>query len=96
MASGCVVVPALSRALAAGDAAEELMIIGGASLYWELRPRTSRPYLTQVDAELTGDTYFPEWAAAEWLELESCAYPADDENPYAYSFVLLERVQESA
>lgn len=93
-APGCMVAPDLPGAMAACGAAEELMIIGGASLYRALLPRTSRMYLTLIEAELDGDTYFPEWAPAEWRERERSTHLADEESPYPYSFVLLDRIRE--
>lgn len=67
------------------------MVMGGAGLYGQLLDRADRIYLTEVDAEVTGDTYFPAWRRAEWIELAREDFPADEENEHAYSFVVLER-----
>jgi dihydrofolate reductase len=40
---------------------EEIFIIGGAQIYSEAITQTDRLYLTTVQAEVTGDTYFPEF-----------------------------------
>ena len=37
-----------------------------------------RIYLTEVHAELEGDTYFPEYARQDWLEVERQDFQADE------------------
>lgn len=90
-APGCTVVPTIDAALAAAAGAPEIMLIGGAQLYAELLPRTQRIYLTRIDAAFEGDTWFPELVPADWRELERSDHAPDEQNPYPYSFVLLER-----
>jgi len=90
-APGCTVVDSLGAALrAAGDQAEA-MIIGGANLYRQCLPRAQRLYLTEVKAEPPGDTRFPEFDRAEWIERERESHPADERNQYDYDFVILDR-----
>ena len=48
--------------------------------------------LTFVDVEVEGDTYFPEYDASEWREIESRELPADERHAYAFSIVTLERI----
>lgn len=38
---------------------QEIFIIGGAEIYREALPYVSKLYITHVDAEYEGDTYFP-------------------------------------
>lgn len=89
-APGCRVFHALGDALAAHGGGE-LMVIGGAELYRQTLPQADRIYLTEVDAELSGDTYFPELDPGQWRELSAEPHPADERHPYAYCFKLLER-----
>jgi len=56
---------ALARAL--GD--EEPRIIGGASLYAWALPVATRLLLTEVDRDVAGDTFFPEWDRSVWREV---------------------------
>jgi dihydrofolate reductase len=89
-AQGCTIVNSIEEALdAAGKG--EVMIIGGALLYEQLLPKADRIYLTLIDAEFVGDSYFPEISAASWsqVSLEICS--ADDRNPHNYAFMVLER-----
>lgn len=55
---------------AAGEC-EELVIMGGGQLYRELLPQADILYLTQINLDVEGDTYFPEWDARDWQETES-------------------------
>ena len=90
-ASGCLVAHDLEQALAAAGEAPEAMIIGGANLYSQALPLAGRMYLTLVHAWFLGDTRFPEYAEAEWRLAESSHRPPDAKNPYACSFLRLER-----
>lgn len=89
-AEGCRVFHHLDDALAA-HAGDELMVIGGAELYWQTLPLAQRLYITEVDAHLDGDTHFPALDATQWRLVFEEPHPADDRHAYAYSFKLLER-----
>lgn len=90
-AAGCLVVYSLREALAAAEPALQAMIIGGASLYRQTLPRASRIYLTQVEADIAGDTYFPEFDRTAWREVWRKDHPADAQHAYPYRFLLLKR-----
>ncbi len=91
-AKGCTVVGSLEEGLGAAEG-EELMVIGGATLYAALLPRAQRMHLTQIHADYPGDTFFPEWPLKLWREIQREDYPAGPALPHAYSFILLERIQ---
>jgi dihydrofolate reductase len=80
---------ALAIAQRAGD--DEAFIIGGAELYRAALPIANRLYLTRVQAEVAGDTYFPETAWNEWRLLEAIKHNADHKNDYLYTFQVYER-----
>jgi len=49
------------------DSEEEVLIIGGASIYREFLPYCKYIYLTRIDSEcLDADAYFPEFNLDEW------------------------------
>lgn len=90
-AQGCRVVHSLDEALAvAGDAAE-VMVIGGAEIYRVAWPRLERLELTEVHADVEGDTRLEGFDAAEWREVAREHHPADERHAFAFSFVTLER-----
>ncbi len=89
---GVVVVTSVAEALSrVGDAAE-VACIGGGGVFQLLLPRTQRIYLTEVHAEIAGDTYFPPLDQAEWREVERREQAADERNVHAMTFRILERV----
>ncbi|WP_298443635.1 type 3 dihydrofolate reductase [uncultured Ferrimonas sp.] len=91
---GVDVVSSIDAALAlAQGEADELMVIGGGQLYAELMPRADSLYLTLIDAELDGDTYFPAWEADQWQQHSSELRVADDRNVYNLRFVHLTKRQ---
>lgn len=45
---------------------EENFIIGGASIFNQFLPLANRLYLTRIEAEFTGDTYFPDCEEEDW------------------------------
>lgn len=70
---------------------EEIMIIGGETLYRAMLLQCHRIYLTEVQDEPEGDTWFPEMDLLEWEEVSKTFYTADEANPYALRFRILER-----
>ena len=51
---------------AAGDV-DELVVIGGGQLYAMTIGIADKLYLTEIDLEVEGDTFFPEWDDGTWL-----------------------------
>ncbi|WDT88087.1 type 3 dihydrofolate reductase [Alteromonas sp. 009811495] len=84
---------AIEVAKALTQNAEEIMIIGGGTIYQSFLNDADTLYLTHIDLEVEGDTQFPDYeAAATWLEVERASFEADDKNPHGYTFVTLARV----
>ncbi len=90
-AEGAEVFESLAAALAATAEDEEVMVIGGASLYTQALPRADRLYMTLVHTKVEGDARFPAFDMAQWQEIEHTDCDADEKNPYPYSFVILQR-----
>ena len=70
---------------------DEAVVMGGAEIYALALPKADRLYLTEVHAEVEGDTWFPEYDTSEWKEIGREDFPAEGPNPYDYSFVVYER-----
>ena len=75
----------------AGDASE-LIVFGGAEVFRRFLPLADRIYLTEVEADVGGDTYF-DFAGTDWRVLDTVPHPADDRHPYPFSFQTLERIR---
>lgn len=68
---------------------EEIMLIGGGQLFNEYLSKADRLYLTEIQTELDGDTFFPSINWDEWhIEFEQYR-PADEQNPYDCRFLIL-------
>lgn len=93
-AEGCTVLHSIDEALQHAAQHDEVMVIGGANFYEQLLPRADRLYLTLIDGAFEGDAWFPQWNEGEWQEVASEAYEPDENNPYGYRFVTLERGKE--
>lgn len=81
----------LAENIALIDGAEEAVVIGGAQIYAQALPLAQRLYMTQVHAEVDGDTFFPQFDLTQWNEIGHEDFAASGPNPYDYSFVVLER-----
>ncbi len=94
---GCTVVSSLDAALQVAsetlDNNKEIFITGGAHLYNKFLDQADNLYLTLIDEEFSGDTFFPDYTQYQWKELERIENPADDKNPYPYMFIKLERIK---
>ena len=91
-AAGCKVVGSLMEAIEVTLMAEEAMVIGGAVIYERALPLTKRIYLTRVYSMFKGDAYFPDLTVGNWKQTSREDHDADEKNPYAYSFLQLDRV----
>ncbi|TVS16049.1 MAG: dihydrofolate reductase [Gammaproteobacteria bacterium] len=81
----------VARAQAEVDGQDEVFVMGGAELYAAALPLADRLYFTLVHAEPQGDTFFPEFDASDWEERRRLRVPADADNVYDFSLILLER-----
>jgi dihydrofolate reductase len=48
---------------------DEIAVIGGGEIFAQLLPRADRIYLTEVDLDVVGDTFFPKLDPAQWKEV---------------------------
>jgi len=92
-APNCTVVHSLEEALAiaqkAGEA--EAFVIGGSAIYQLAIPFANRLYLTEIQAELSGDTHFPVFDRAQWREVSRVPHAIDARHAYGFEFVIYDR-----
>jgi len=87
--AGAEVFNSLHDALAALPAAERVFVIGGGELYALALPLASELVLTEIDANLLGDTHFPPLNKNEWTE--TSRPPPVGINGHAFAFVTYQR-----
>lgn len=91
-APGATAVASPQAALTAAADADEIMVAGGSSVYTAFLPQTGRIYLTQIDADVDGDAYFPVVDWSQWRERFRAAHPADERHALAFRWLILERI----
>lgn len=69
----------------------ELMVIGGAQLYGAILPLVDRMYVTEIDLEVEGDTFFPSINASNWTEISSEPLTTLADSPLASTAKILEK-----
>ena len=88
--AGCDVAHSPEQAIAAAGAGE-VFVIGGASVYACFLPLADRMYLTHIDADIPGDTLFPEVSWDEWRVIGESAPAAAPDPALPHRFVDYER-----
>lgn len=86
--TGAEVVRGQAEVLALGD----VWIIGGEYIYRLFLPSADRLYLTEIDLEVEGDTFFPAWDRSAFRLLSQRAGPVDAQNPYPHTYLVYERI----
>jgi|SRR6056297_363068 len=81
---GCKTFNSIKKVLEFTKEFEETFVIGGASIYKQFLPLTKKMYLTIIDKEFEGDTYFPDYNNEKWKKIE-------EENFNNFKFITLER-----
>jgi dihydrofolate reductase len=77
-------------ALAGADGAARMSVLGGAGVYALALPHADQLLLTEIDADLDGDTFFPPWPRAEFCETSREPHVGHDGSSFA--FVTYDRV----
>jgi len=89
-AEGAEVASSVEEALALADG-ERLSIIGGAEIFALFLPLATAVELTEVQADVDGDTTMPPFDPGAWQEVSREDHVPEDGRP-AYSFVTLVRL----
>ena len=71
----------------------EIFIIGGAQIYEQALPVADKLYITRIHAPFPeADAFFPSIDRNIWKETSREICPADEKNPYPFSFLEYERM----
>lgn len=84
-------VKSVDEAIAACGDVPEIMVIGGGRVIEQFLPKAQKLYLTHIDAEVEGDTHFPDYEPDDWESVFSEFHDADAQNSHSYCFEILER-----
>ncbi|NOY36489.1 MAG: dihydrofolate reductase [Chlorobi bacterium] len=93
-APGCVIVNSVADALNYSEdhGETEAFIIGGGEIYKATLPIVQRIYLTIIDTEVEGDTFYPELDMRMWKTLSEKHHEANVQNPHPYTFFIYEKI----
>ena len=93
---GVTVAHSVKEALAAASMPGEVFIIGGEQIYNATFPLVGTIHLTVIDHKFKDvDAYFPRIDMRSWTITEQEPHPADDRNPYPFTFMTLKRKKTS-
>ncbi|WP_077326592.1 dihydrofolate reductase [Virgibacillus siamensis] len=70
---------------------EELFVIGGGNIFRQVLPHADRMYITWIDEDFKGDTFFPEFNEADWELTSKVKGEKNEKNPYDYYFLQYDR-----
>ena len=91
-AEGVEVVNSVDAALALVVDSAEVMVIGGGAIYQHCLAAAQRLYITHINADIDGDTHFPEYDLTVWQKVASDIRPSDKKNLYQLDFSVYEKV----
>lgn len=96
-AAGCKIVHSLEDALTIAHEARETeaFIIGGGSIYDLAMPVIDKIYFTEIHAQIEGDVFFPTLSEERWTCVQEEFHPADQKNPFDYTFKIFQRNSSS-
>ncbi|OIP86330.1 dihydrofolate reductase [Candidatus Saccharibacteria bacterium CG11_big_fil_rev_8_21_14_0_20_41_19] len=89
---GVQVAHSIEDAFEQSDANKDIYVIGGGQIYNQALPVVNKVIATEIDVDLSGDTYFPE-LPGKWTEEARENHVADEKNKYNYSFVTYTKQQ---
>ncbi|WP_227459128.1 dihydrofolate reductase [Cupriavidus pauculus] len=87
---GAEVVASLEDAQRLCIGAEQVFLIGGAQLYAQALPSADRLIVTEIDADVPGDAFFPAVDRSKWIEVARETHHSEA-NGFDYAFVTYER-----
>lgn len=88
--------PSIFRAIkhAERQGEKELFIIGGAQIYKAALSLVDRLYVTEILANVEGDTSFPGLSLKNWNLVSEQVCPKDEDNDYPFTIRVLDRKEE--
>ena len=81
----------LARRHAAARGAARVFVIGGSQLYAQALPLADELVLTEIDADLPGDTHFPAWDRAAFAERARESHVTAGPGHVRFDFVTYQR-----
>ena len=92
-APGCTIVHQIEEGvkIAEESGEAELFIIGGSEIYKLGMPLADQLYLTEIEADIEGDTFFPFYQKESWHEISRQHHTVDERHQFAFDFVVYKK-----
>jgi len=90
-AEGVAIVHSPEEALQLVADHSEAMVIGGESVYGQFLPHASRIYLTKIDSDFDGDSFFPPMDLSSWIEVSRETREPDEKNAHRHTFFVYDK-----
>jgi len=81
---GALVAHSLEAAIALCEDDEEVFLIGGAELYQTGLKFAHKLYITEIELDVVGDSFFPKLVSTEWQETEREAHTSEKGLKFSY------------
>ena len=91
IAQGAETVTSLEQAISLVAENTPAFIVGGGNVYQQAISLAKKMFITIVDAEISGDAFFPEWEESLWHEVSREFHPRDEKHRYDFAFVEYEK-----
>lgn len=89
--AGCIVAHSLADAVTASAGDEKILIVGGADIYRQALSLADTLYITEIQQDVVGDTWFPKFDKSEWQEVSREIRHQKSPEPLEYHFVTYRR-----
>jgi dihydrofolate reductase len=91
-ADNCVILHSVEEVLEKyKDTMQELFIIGGSEIFVQFFPFVDKLYITKLESEFEGDTYFPDYDINKWKVVSEEKGIIDAENLYEHTYYIYDR-----
>ncbi|MFC4322762.1 dihydrofolate reductase [Litchfieldia salsa] len=88
---GCEVINSTEEIIELSKTKKEIFVIGGSEIFKEILPFVDKLYITEIEEEFEGDTFFPNFNLENWDLKTREKGIKDEKNPYEYYFCLYEK-----
>ena len=89
--SAITVIPDVAQVAEHVQPGRRVMVVGGAQLYAAALPRCGTMWITRVEVDIAGDTFFPELDWSQWQLQSSESFTADANNQWPSEFQVWRR-----
>ncbi|MCX6763540.1 MAG: dihydrofolate reductase [Candidatus Moranbacteria bacterium] len=90
---GALRADSFEKAFESASDSDEAFIIGGANVYKQGLNYADRLYITEVQDDVDGDVFFPDYDKSQWKEIKREKRKADDESQYDLDFVVYKKIK---